>query len=80
MELTTTCREFLQAVFPDYASCAIFAHSKVGGGMAHTRDWQQLDVTRDCYWCIAAFPDDGKTTRSLSRALNVRALVSYTFR
>ena len=75
MELTTTCREFLQAVFPDYASCGIFAHSKVGGGMAHTRDWQQLDVTRDCYWCIAAFPDDGKTTRSLSRALNVRALV-----
>lgn len=75
MTSITDTQRFLQTIFPDHAQHAIFAHSKVGGGMAHTRDWQQLDVTRDCYWCIAAFPDDNKTTRSLSRALNVRALV-----
>lgn len=67
--------KFLQAVFPGWEKHAMFAHSKAGGGMAHTRDWRHLDVTRDCYWCIAAFPDDGKTTRSLARALDVRALV-----
>jgi putative DNA primase/helicase len=43
--------------------------------MAHTRDRTGLDLTRDCYWSIAAFPDDGHATRTLARAQEVRALV-----
>jgi predicted P-loop ATPase len=75
MPTNNETEQFLQALFPDHAKHAIFAHSKPGGGMAHTRDVNALDATRDCYWCIAAFPDDGKTTRSLTRAIEVRALV-----
>jgi hypothetical protein len=43
--------------------------------MRHTRDTEVLDSTRDCYWSVAAFPDDGKAERVLARALGVRALV-----
>jgi hypothetical protein len=43
--------------------------------MAHVRNITELDEGRDCYWSIAAFPDDGNTTRTLARATEVRALV-----
>jgi putative DNA primase/helicase len=43
--------------------------------MAHSRDAAELSSSRDCYWSIAAFPDDRDTTRTLARAVAVRALV-----
>lgn len=66
---------FLQAVFPDHAEHAIFAFSVAPSGMVHTRDYSRLDGTRDCYWSVASFPNDGSTKRVLTRALDVRALV-----
>ena len=71
----TDVSKFLQAVFPDYAASAIFAHSLTTGGMAHTRNPGSLFGSRDCYWSIAAFPDDGTAVRTLARALEVRCLV-----
>jgi hypothetical protein len=65
-------QKFLQAIFPDHAKHAIFANLNPA---AHTRDFTGLDLTRDCYWSIAAFPNDGKATRTLARATEVRALV-----
>lgn len=67
--------KFLQAVFPDHQKHAIFADSAVAGGMHHCRALEGLSGTRDCYWSVASFPDDGSTTRKLDRALEVRALV-----
>ena len=65
-------QQFLQAVFPDYGTWAIFAnlHPHVGA-----RDFTRLDASRDCYWSVAAFPADGSAERTLARALEVRALV-----
>jgi len=76
MPTYTDVQKFLQAVFPDYAEHAIFAHSTAGsGGMYHFRTVESLDSSRDCYWSIAAFPDDKSAKRTNSRALGVRALV-----
>jgi hypothetical protein len=64
---------FLQAVFgTDYGSHGIFANLNPP---AHSRDGIQLNLKRDCYWSIAAFPDDGSLKRTLARATEVRALV-----
>jgi len=43
--------------------------------MYHYRLVDALDAKQDCYWSIAAFPDDGSAKRTNSRALGVRALV-----
>jgi len=64
--------KFLQAIFPDYGKYAVFANLNPP---AHTRSLMELDPTRDCYWSIAAFPDDGLTERTKARATYVRALV-----
>ena len=72
----TDTSRFLQAVFPDHAAHGIFAHSvPPPKGMTHTRVGGWLDPNRDCYWSIAAFPDDGNATRTNARALEVRCLV-----
>ena len=75
MPNTTDTLRFLQAIFPDHATRAIFAHSTRPTGMYHARDLASLDGTRDCYWSVAGFPDDTSTKRVLDRALDVRALV-----
>ena len=75
MPNTTDTSRFLQAIFPDHATRAIFAHSTRPTGMYHVRDLASLDGTRDCYWSVAGFPDDNLTKRVLDRALDVRALV-----
>ena len=75
MANVTDTSRFLQAVFPDHASRAIFAHSVAPRGMTHTRMVARLSGSRDCYWSVAAFPDDGSETRTMARALEVRALV-----
>lgn len=72
MDTHTDTLRFLQAIFPDYLAHAIFANLNPP---AHTRSLTELDGTRDCYWSIAAFPDDGAAERTLARALSVRALV-----
>ena len=63
---------FLQVVFPDYGTHAIFANLNPA---VHTRKVTDLDAGRDCYWSIASFPDDGSAERIKARALEVRALV-----
>jgi putative DNA primase/helicase len=72
--ITDTAR-FLQAVFPDHATRGIFAQSVAGGGMVHFRRVTSLSGTRDCYWSIAEFPDDGSNKRTKAHATAVRALV-----
>lgn len=69
--LTDTFR-FLQEIFPDFSSRAIFANLNPAD---HTRNYAGLDPLRDCYWSIAAFPDDTSAVRTLARAVEVRALV-----
>jgi len=69
---TDTLR-FLQAVFPDYDKYAVFANLNPA---AHTRTVTGLDLTRDCYWSIAAFAPEARTNSSAKHPpLNVRALV-----
>jgi putative DNA primase/helicase len=75
MPNTTDTARFLQAVFPDHATHAIFAQSIAGGGMAHFRRVTSLSGTRDCYWSVAEFPDDGSNKRTKAHATAVRALV-----
>lgn len=75
MPNTTDALRFLQEVFPDHGAHAIFAHSDPAHGMVTFRKLLNLDETRDCYWSVASFPDDGLTRRVLARALDVRALV-----
>jgi P4 family phage/plasmid primase-like protien len=67
-------RRFLQEVFPDHQNYAIFAHTTLPQGMVHCRDLAGLQPSRDCYWSIAAFPNDSVTNR-VDKALAVRALV-----
>jgi len=62
---------FLQAVFADYVSHAIFANLNPA---AHTRHLAELDPHRDCYWSIAAFGPDAKTNLG-DDALHTVALV-----
>lgn len=68
----TETLQFLKEIFPDFGCRAIFANLNPAD---HTRDYSRLDLLRDCYWSIAAFPDDGSATRTLARAVEVRALV-----
>lgn len=75
MPTYTDTERFLQAVFPDWGTHGIFAHS-TATGMAHFRKLSRLDGTRDCYWSVASFPGlDGSAKRTTDRALEVRALV-----
>ncbi len=62
--------QFLQAVFPEYLTRGIFANLNPA---VHTRDLAGLDIRRDCYWSIAAFP--AGTERTKDKATDVRALV-----
>ena len=72
MTTYTDTEKFLQAIFPEHGHFAVFANLNPAD---HKRDWRQLDPKRDCYWSIAAFPDDGSAERTLARATAVRALV-----
>src|SRR6187399_699948 len=67
----TEAEKFLQVVFPDWATHAIFANLNPP---SHTRDFRQLDPGRDCYWSIAAFPPEA-VTNLVGKARGVRALV-----
>jgi len=67
----TDTEKFLQVVFPDWATHAIFANLNPP---SHTRDFRQLDPGRDCYWSIAAFPPEA-VTNLVGKARGVRALV-----
>jgi P4 family phage/plasmid primase-like protien len=75
MPTYTEAEQFLKAVFADWEGRAVFAHSVSPRGMTHFRDIAPLDVMRDCYWSVAAFPDDGSAHRTTARASGVRALV-----
>ena len=79
MDKHSDAKRFLQELFPDYGSHAIFAHSvdhpDPKKRMKHTRSLAGLDATRDCYWSVAAFKDDGRAIRQKGHASEVRALV-----
>jgi hypothetical protein len=71
MSITSDTQKFLQAVFPDYIRCAVFANLNPP---AHTRKLAELDAKRDCYWSIAAFPAEARTNLE-DDALHTVALV-----
>lgn len=67
----TDALRFLQVIFPDHGTHAVFANLNPA---VHTRDFNSLDPARDCYWSIAAFPPGVNSNRK-EDALEVRALV-----
>ena len=78
MDNHSDTERFLQVVFPDYGTHAIFAnirHALPKDIFTTTRKVEQLDLSLGCYWSVGAFPDDGSAERTMARVVEVRALV-----
>lgn len=67
MGVYNAVEQILQAVFPDYGKCAIFAteHNGIPNSWREFRDIAQLDGTRDCYLSSGVCPGPGTRANTI---------------
>jgi hypothetical protein len=78
MSLSQRSQDFLSAVFGnDWPKHAILAVITADGAIRHMRAGRAKNLPDDAnlYWCIASFSPGSDITRTLARAVDVRAFV-----